>query len=101
MSCCSQRVCEHRGRRSSLVRHPAQVFRTTPASWWKQLRASAPELFSFVDLGLPARPPRRTMANKEAAVAELTESFRSSNAVLLTEYRGLTVAQLKELRNSI
>ena len=41
------------------------------------------------------------MANKEAAVAELTESFRSSNAVLLTEYRGLTVAQLKELRNSI
>ena len=41
------------------------------------------------------------MANKEAAVAELTESFRSSNAVLLTEYRGLTVAQLKTLRQSI
>jgi large subunit ribosomal protein L10 len=41
------------------------------------------------------------MANKEASVAELTESFRSSNAVLLTEYRGLTVAQLKELRKSL
>ena len=41
------------------------------------------------------------MANKEASVAELTESFRSSTAVLLTEYRGLTVAQLKELRTGI
>ncbi len=41
------------------------------------------------------------MANKEATVAELTELFRSSNAVLLTEYRGLTVAQLKELRTAI
>jgi large subunit ribosomal protein L10 len=41
------------------------------------------------------------MANKEASVAELTEKFQSSNAVLLTEYRGLTVAQLKELRRSI
>jgi large subunit ribosomal protein L10 len=41
------------------------------------------------------------MANKEASVAELTEKFRSSNAVLLTEYRGLTVAQLKTLRVSI
>jgi large subunit ribosomal protein L10 len=41
------------------------------------------------------------MANKEATVAELTEKFSSSNAILLTEYRGLTVAQLKELRRSI
>ncbi|HRN28126.1 MAG TPA: 50S ribosomal protein L10 [Terrimesophilobacter sp.] len=41
------------------------------------------------------------MANKEATVAELTEKFESSNAVLLTEYRGLTVAQLKQLRRSI
>ena len=41
------------------------------------------------------------MANKEASVAELTEKFRSSNAVLLTEYRGLTVAQLKSLRKSL
>ncbi|GAB2453591.1 large subunit ribosomal protein L10 [Conyzicola lurida] len=41
------------------------------------------------------------MANKEASVAELTDKFRNSNAVLLTEYRGLTVAQLKTLRKSL
>ncbi|RPE78915.1 MULTISPECIES: 50S ribosomal protein L10 [unclassified Frondihabitans] len=41
------------------------------------------------------------MANKEASVAELTELFRSSTAVLLTEYRGLSVAQLKTLRTGI
>jgi large subunit ribosomal protein L10 len=44
---------------------------------------------------------RRAMANKEASVAELTGLFQSSTAVLLTEYRGLTVAQLKELRTGI
>jgi large subunit ribosomal protein L10 len=41
------------------------------------------------------------MANKEASVAELTEKFQSSAAVLLTEYRGLTVAELKELRRNL
>ena len=41
------------------------------------------------------------MANKEASVAELTDKFRDSNAVLLTEYRGLTVSQLKTLRKSL
>ena len=39
--------------------------------------------------------------DKAAAVAELTEDFRSSNAAVLTEYRGLTVAQMKELRRSL
>ena len=39
--------------------------------------------------------------DKSAAVAELTEQFRSSNAAVLTEYRGLTVAQLKELRTAL
>ncbi|MEU5430131.1 50S ribosomal protein L10 [Streptomyces olivoreticuli] len=39
--------------------------------------------------------------DKSAAVAELTDKFRSSNAAVLTEYRGLTVAQLKELRRSL
>ena len=39
--------------------------------------------------------------DKAAAVAELTEAFRSSSASVLTEYRGLTVAELKELRRSI
>ena len=33
--------------------------------------------------------------DKAAAVAELTDQFRSSNAAVLTEYPGLTVAQLK------
>ena len=41
------------------------------------------------------------MANKEATVAELTDLFESSTAVLLTEYRGLTVSQLTSLRRSI
>ncbi len=41
------------------------------------------------------------MANKEATVAELTNLFETSTAVLLTEYRGLTVAQLKQLRSNI
>jgi large subunit ribosomal protein L10 len=40
-------------------------------------------------------------ADKSAAVAELADEFRSSNAVVLTEYRGLTVAQLKQLRRSL
>lgn len=39
--------------------------------------------------------------DKAAAVAELTEQFRSASAAVLTEYRGLTVAQLKELRRSL
>ena len=40
-------------------------------------------------------------AEKVAAVAELTERFRDSEGAVLTEYRGLTVAQLAELRNSL
>ena len=41
------------------------------------------------------------MATKEATVADLQTKFEESTAVLLTEYRGLTVAQLRELRNNI
>jgi len=41
------------------------------------------------------------MATKEASVAELSDQFQNSNAALLTEYRGLTVAQLKQLRANI
>ncbi|MFN8099266.1 MAG: 50S ribosomal protein L10 [Dermatophilaceae bacterium] len=40
-------------------------------------------------------------ANKSAAIAELTEKFRSSNAAVLTEYRGLTVKQLTSLRTTL
>jgi large subunit ribosomal protein L10 len=39
--------------------------------------------------------------DKEAAVAELTEDFRSANATVLTEYRGLSVTSMKELRRSL
>lgn len=38
---------------------------------------------------------------KVEAVAELAESLRTSNATVLTEYRGLTVAQMKELRREL
>jgi large subunit ribosomal protein L10 len=40
-------------------------------------------------------------AEKVAAVAELTDRFKTSSGAVLTEYRGLTVAQLAELRGSI
>ena len=40
-------------------------------------------------------------AEKVAEVAELTERFRDSSGAVLTEYRGLTVAQLAELRKSL
>lgn len=39
--------------------------------------------------------------DKAAAVAELTEEFKSSAGAVLTEYRGLTVAQLRELRGAL
>jgi large subunit ribosomal protein L10 len=57
--------------------------------------------FICPDLRATGIDKRSAMANKEATVAELTEKFSNSSAVLLTEYRGLTVAQLKELRRSI
>ena len=39
--------------------------------------------------------------DKSAVLAELETEFRESNAALLTDYRGLTVAQLKQLRRSL
>jgi large subunit ribosomal protein L10 len=39
--------------------------------------------------------------DKAAAVAELAEAFRGSSAAVLTEYRGLTVKQLGELRRAL
>ena len=39
--------------------------------------------------------------DKVSAVAELTERFQSSEGAVLTEYRGLTVSQLAELRGSL
>jgi len=40
-------------------------------------------------------------AEKAAAIAELKDEFESSSGAVLTEYRGLTVAQLKELRTNL
>ena len=40
-------------------------------------------------------------ADKATAVAELTEQFRVSQATVLTEYRGLTVSEITELRRSL
>nr|BBF96450.1 50S ribosomal protein L10 [Mycobacterium triplex] len=40
-------------------------------------------------------------ADKATAVADITEQFKESSATLITEYRGLTVANLAELRRSL
>jgi large subunit ribosomal protein L10 len=49
------------------------------------------------------RTGRRPMArpDKAADVAELVESFQESAGAVLTEYRGLTVKQLQELRRAL
>ncbi len=40
-------------------------------------------------------------AEKQAAVAEIVDSFNGAAGAVLTEYRGLTVKQLQELRRSL
>ena len=40
-------------------------------------------------------------ADKATAVADITEQFNAATATLITEYRGLTVANLAELRRSL
>ncbi len=40
-------------------------------------------------------------ADKQAAVAEIAESFGDSAGAVLTEYRGLTVKELQDLRRSL
>ena len=39
--------------------------------------------------------------DKTAAVAEIVEDFRTANATVLTEYRGLSVGLMKQLRRSL
>ena len=41
------------------------------------------------------------MQAKAAVIDEITERFQNSSAAVLTEYRGLTVAQLTQLRRSL
>jgi len=40
-------------------------------------------------------------ADKATAVADIAEQFKGSTATLITDYRGLTVANLAELRRSL
>jgi large subunit ribosomal protein L10 len=40
-------------------------------------------------------------ADKATAVADIAEQFRASTATVITEYRGLTVANLADLRRSL
>lgn len=40
-------------------------------------------------------------ADKATAVAEIADRFRNSTGAVLTEYRGLSVKQLKELRTAL
>jgi large subunit ribosomal protein L10 len=40
-------------------------------------------------------------ADRQAAVAEIVDSFNGAAGAVLTEYRGLTVKQLQELRRSL
>ena len=51
-------------------------------------------------LGGPRPPGGGPRANKAAAVADVKTRF-AEGAVLLTEYRGLTVAELKALRRAL
>jgi large subunit ribosomal protein L10 len=39
--------------------------------------------------------------DKAASVAEITEAFTGAGAAVITEYRGLTVSQMKELRRAL
>src|SRR5688500_7328588 len=65
----------------------------------------APGRFSWLnhpDYGsTPGRRRHMASPDKAAAVSELVESFRESNGAVLTDYRGLTVKQLQELRRSL
>jgi large subunit ribosomal protein L10 len=48
-----------------------------------------------------AKGSQMARPDKAAAVAELTEDFRTANAAVLTEYRGLSVTSMKELRRAL
>jgi large subunit ribosomal protein L10 len=53
--------------------------------------------------GLTENERRLQMPNTEkvGAVAEITEQFASSSAAVITEYRGLTVKQITDLRRAL
>jgi large subunit ribosomal protein L10 len=70
------------------------------------MKLFAPDVYLRLELFLfktqaGTKQTRSAMADKKATVAELKNAFSSSSAVILTEYRGLTVTQLKELRRAL
>lgn len=42
-----------------------------------------------------------TLKSKQEIVAKITESFKAAGSLVIVEYRGLTVAELSELRKSL
>lgn len=64
--------------------------------------AYASRIFYFpVVAKKPGKVNRMARPDKEKAVAELTEDFRTANATILTEYRGLSVTSMKQLRRAL
>jgi large subunit ribosomal protein L10 len=58
-------------------------------------------LHEWRDLIYDRKVNRMARPDKAAAVAELTEDFRTANATVLTEYRGLSVTLMKKLRRDL
>lgn len=59
------------------------------------MRIYAPRIFYFKE------KPNMAKSDKAAEVAEIVEDFKSAKATVLTEYRGLTVGAMKQLRRSL
>lgn len=55
----------------------------------------------FITCGIDGKVNRMARPDKASAVAELTEDFKSASATYLTEYRGLTVSAMKQLRRAL
>src|SRR5664279_5218517 len=72
------------------------LYSASPAPCAGALLVCGHLLRHFISEGGPVAQPE-----KAAAIAELTDKFRNSGAAVLTEYRGLTVAQLTTLRKNI
>lgn len=62
------------------------------------MRRGGFNIVTFERRGMADKPVR---ADKATAVAVLTDQFRDSAAIVLTEYRGLTVSEITELRCSL
>jgi len=64
--------------------------------------AYAPRIFLFPTVtNETGKVNRMARPDKTSAVAELAEDFRTANATVLTEYRGLSVTSMKELRRAL